>query len=65
MLPNRAQPARDAAADKAKHSAMRQLRFPSKTLTSHVDLRPWMSPVENQKSFSAWYVLIILVEVVL
>jgi hypothetical protein len=34
--------------------AMRPLQFPSSRLPSHVDLRPHLTPVEDQADMSTW-----------
>jgi hypothetical protein len=33
---------------------MRPLQFPANTLPSHTDLRPYMTPVEDQADMSTW-----------
>jgi hypothetical protein len=33
---------------------MRPLQFPGSTIPAHIDLRPYMTPVEDQADMSTW-----------
>lgn len=35
---------------------MRPLQFPDRRLPVQVDLRPYMTPVEDQEDMSTWYI---------
>jgi hypothetical protein len=37
-----------------RHRQMRPLEFPLRRLPPYVDLRPWMTPVEDQGHMETW-----------
>ena len=41
--------------DKARENRlMRPLSFPKEALSTYVDLREWMTPIENQRDMNTW-----------